>query len=281
MADLPQRIACIPEHLADLPAESASPIEHYKRSANDARNLVAYFTRQGARANVYRGPFERHLTRLRALAFLALVQSFERYLKEVAAVCIDQVGPLVLDDRLSAYAVPSRAIAAHFAEDDLGRALAEGQIWLDTDTINKRFRKLLADPFDDGAFWLFPHRPTPGADEDRRRAMDILWQLRHSVTHNVGVITRSDAAKLRLLRRGHVEAPRVLALTEPDLRDVKLFIDELVDTSNQAVADRLAELLTTIHTRDPTLFDAQQRADKLAEIMKTSVTISGNVSAPT
>mgnify|MGYP007047075688 CR=1 FL=1 len=176
--------------------------------------------------------------------------------------------------------MPARAVAAHFAEDDLGRALAEGQTWLDTDTINTRFRKLLAHPFDDGAFWLFPHRPRSGEDQERRRAIDILWQLRHSVTHNVGVITRSDAAKLRLLRRRKVEAPPVLSLTEPDLRDVKQFIDELVEKSNERVAKRLAELLTTIHTSDTTLFDAQQRANELAGIMKTGVTIAGSVAAP-
>lgn len=280
MASISQRIARIPEQVSELPTESASPIEHYKRSANDARNLVAYFKRQGTRANVYAGPFERHLVRLRSYAFLGLVQSFERYLKELAAACIDQVGPLVLDDRLSAYAVPSRAVAAHFQEEGLGRALAEGQIWLDTDAINKRFRRLLANPFTDGDFNLLPRRRQGGDEEDRRRAIDTLWQLRHSVTHNVSVITRSDAAKLRLLRREPVEAPKVVCFSDRDIGVVKQFLDELVEACNTRVAERLAELLTTIHADDNTLFVAANRADEVAQIMRTTVTVAGATAQP-
>ena len=37
--------------------------------------------------------------------------------------------------------------------------------------------------------------------------LNIVWQIRHSVVHNVGVITQSDAIKLRLLTKQPVESP--------------------------------------------------------------------------
>lgn len=139
--------------------------------------------------------------------------------------------------------INARAVAAHFEEATLGRALTEAGTWLDSETINNRFRRLLADPFEDGGnFYFFPNvKKDP--DFWRRGTMDILWQLRRSITHNVGVITRSDAAKLRLLRRGYVNAPKVLSLTNGDVWYAKLFLDELATWGNDRVATRLARLL--------------------------------------
>jgi hypothetical protein len=273
-------ISRIPEHVEELPPESASPIEHYSRGANDTWNLLGYFERTAKRANVYKGPYERHLARLRSLVLLALVETLERFVKELAATCVNQVSNLVLDDRLSVLSVHSRAVAAHFEEEDLGKALAEGETWLDCDAITRRFRRLLADPFDEsGKFFFFPNLK---ADPDfwRRGTMDILWQLRHSITHNVGVINRSDAAKLRLLRRGPVGAPKMLSLTNGDVWYAKLFLDELAEWSNGRVAARLAELLTTLHKDDPTLFVPADRAAELAKIMQVTVTVAGATASP-
>jgi hypothetical protein len=278
--DLADWIARIPEHVAELPPESASPIEHYTRGANDSWNLLRYFERTAERARVYKGPYERHLARLRSMVLLALVETFERFLKELAATCVAQVGTLVLDDRLSMFSVRSRAVAAHFQEGELGKALTESDTWLDSDEINKRFRRLLADPFEEGGkFWFFPNQKND-PDFWRRRPMDILWQLRHSITHNVGVITRSDAAKLRLLRRGIVAAPTVLSLTNVDVRYAKQFLDELAFWSNVRVARRLEELLTLLHQDDPTLFVPAVRAAELAKVMKVAVTVAGATASP-
>jgi hypothetical protein len=284
--DLAHWISRIPDHVTEMPQESASPIEHYTRGANDSRNMLRYVERATERIRVYKGPYERHLARLRSLVLLALIETFERFLKELAATCVDQVGKLVLDDRLSVLSIHSQAIAAHFEEDDLGKALAEGETWIDSNKINNRFRRLLADPFqENGTFWFFPQGKKKGEKDDdpdarRRRTMDILWQLRHSITHNVGVITRSDAAKLRLLRRGVVNAPRVLSLTNGDVWYAKLFLDELASWGNDRVARRLEELLTLLHTEDPTLFVPAQRAAELAKVMRVNVTVAGATASP-
>jgi hypothetical protein len=273
--DLAHWISRIPDHVTEMPQESASPIEHYTRGANDSWNMLRHVERMAERTRVKKGPYERHLARLRSLVLLALIETFERFLKELAATCVDQVGKLVLDDRLSVLSVHSQAIAAHFEEDDLGKALAEGETWIDSNRINTRFRRLLADPFEDGKFWFFPNGKKDDPDVRRRRAMDILWQLRHSITHNVGVITRSDAAKLRLLRRGVVNAPSVLSLTNGDVWYAKLFLDELASWGNGRVATRLEELLTLLHQDDPTLFVPAQRAADLAKVMRVNVTVAG------
>jgi hypothetical protein len=110
--------------------------------------------------------------------------------------------------------------------------------------------------------------------------MDVLWQLRHSIAHNVGVITKSDAAKLRLLRRGPVEAPKVLSLTNGDVWYAKLFLDDLTRWENGRVASRLAEVLTARHADDASLFMPQTRADAVAKTFRVSVTIAEAVGTP-
>lgn len=272
--DLAYWIGRIPEHVGEMPAESASPIEHYTRGANDALNLLGYFGRTAKRAKVYKAPYERHMVRLRSLVLLALVESFERFLKELAAACVDELAPIVLDDRLSTLSVHPAAVAAHFDEETIGKALCEGGVWLDSSTINSRFGKLLADHFGESKFRFFPEgKKDP--DSWRRATMDVLWQLRHSIAHNVGVITKSDAAKLRLLRRGPVEGPKVLELTNGDVWYAKLFLDDLAQWSNGRVATRLAEVLTARHADDPSLFVPQERADDVARVFRVKVTVAG------
>lgn len=277
--DLAYWIARIPEHVGPMPTESASPIEHYTRGANDAWNLLGYFERTAKRTNVYKASYDRHLLRLRSLVLLALVETFERFLKEIAAACVDQLAPIVLDDRLSVLSIHAQAVASHFAEETIGKALCEGGTWLDSTAINTRFGRLLADHFGNPTFKFFPEGKND-PDAWRRGTMDVLWQLRHSIAHNVGVITKSDAAKLRLLRRGSVEAPKVLQLTNGDVWYAKLFLDDLANWSNGRVAARLADVLTARHTDDNSLFVPQERADAVAKVFRLSVTIAAALGTP-
>jgi hypothetical protein len=106
---------------------------------------------------------------------------------------------------------------------------------------------------------------------------DTLFQLRHVITHNISVIARSDAAKLSLLVKGNVDAPRILSPTEPDVRSAKRFLDDTVNWVNHRVAQRLAELLTKIRSDNPSAFDARERADLVANQFTLAVTIAGSV----
>ena len=54
-------------------------------------------------------------------------------------------------------------------------------------------------------------------NSDTFRIMNLIWQLRHTIVHNVGVITRSDAAKLKGYTR-RVLAPRGASRRAPSRR---------------------------------------------------------------
>lgn len=274
---LAQLVAAIPQHTEALPPESARPIEHYRRGANDAWNLWQYFARNVQRANIYRTAYERHAARLRSMVLLSVIESFERFIKELAAVCVDHVAPLVLDDRdrFKEFTLKPSGIAGHFADRSIGKALCEGQTWLDCDEIDRRFRRLLADPFDQGNFKLFGQSNSP--DGWRANTTDTLFQLRHVITHNISVITRSDAAKLSLLVKQNVDAPRLLSPTEQDVRSAKRFLDETVTWINDRVGNRLSELLSKIHGDNPLAFVAQERADLVTNQFSIALTVAGAV----
>jgi hypothetical protein len=127
-----------------------------------------------------------------------------------------------------------------------------------------------------GTFYLFPKAgQQPAAEQWRYETLSIVWQIRHSVVHNVGVITRSDAIKLRLLTKQAVESPRTLAPTRDDLRYLKRFLDETAERCNRRVGDRLAELLTTIHADDPGLFDPRTVANEISRSFGTALEVGG------
>lgn len=94
------------------------------------------------------------------------------------------------------------------------------------------------------------------------------------------MITRSDAAKLRLLRRGAVDGHKLLQLTNGDVWYVKLFLEDLAAWANARIAARLADVLTAIHTDDSTLFAPAEVADRLAQIFREKINLAGAVGTP-
>jgi hypothetical protein len=208
---LARKIKDILGHVEPLPPEAAAPYRHYDRSSTDTWTLLAYIQAKFRKLPLQPAAVRRHLNRLHTMAIVSLIQAFERYLKEVASACVDCLGQLVLDDRFNVFRLQGSTLAAHFGTDTLGKALCESMIWLDCDEVNARFRKLLADPFEDGSFHLFPKQPA--LERERYDTLILVWQLRHTIVHNVGVITQSHALKLRLLAKEPVESPRLLAPT--------------------------------------------------------------------
>jgi hypothetical protein len=88
--------------------------------------------------------------------------------------------------------------------------------------------------------------------------------LRNTAVHNVGVITHSDALKLRILARESVQATRLLTPTSQDLIYLKRFLDETARGCNKRVGERLAELLTLVHTETPGLFVPATLANRIS-----------------
>src|SRR5438094_670211 len=75
-------------HVNPLPAEAA-PLSHYNRSSIDLWNLVLYIERNFGELPLQQAAVRRHMGRLHGMILVNLVETFERYLKEVAAACVD------------------------------------------------------------------------------------------------------------------------------------------------------------------------------------------------
>jgi hypothetical protein len=271
--DLHRKVRDILAHVAPLPAEAGTPLAHCDRTSIDLWNLVRYVERAFGQLPLQPAAVRRHLARLHGMILVNLVETFERYLKEVAAACVDHLARYVLDDRFNAFRVQGSALAAHFGTDTLGRSLCESATWLDCDEVNDRFRRLLAPPFESGDFHLFPKQPA--AERERYDTLAFIWQLRHTVVHNVGVITRSDAIKLRLLVRAAVPQMQVIAPTRDDIRYLKRFLGETAERCNRRIGKRLAGLLTAIHATDPGLFVPQEAADAVTRTFGFVLTVGG------
>lgn len=229
------------------------------------------------RSDVYEAVYDRHLGHLRRMILAELTESFERFLKELASVCIDFLAPYVADDRFDQFAMKrSEQIAAFVTSNSVGKALCESDTWLNNKTINDRFRALLKTPFGDDWEFLFPAaNQKPAAERDRAATLAIIWQIRHNLAHNVGVLTHSDAMKFRILLKQPVTADRRLSPSTEDLRYVKRFLSETATHTNQRVGTRLARLMDSLHVADPTIFDAQTTADRISRQLGFAITING------
>ena len=273
--DLARKIKDIPQHVEPLPGEARAPILHYRLTSSTTSATLAYVEDafdQGSRYNAVVG---RHLSRLYGMAMIGLIENFERFLKEAASECVDCVAPHTLDDRFDGFKTKASGVAAHFGAGSIGKYLCEPETWLSCAAINDRFRDVLSDPFEPGNFYLFPTPKQLPKEAWRSKTMAIVWQLRHSVVHNVGVITISDAAKLRILAQEEVVGPRLLVLTRDDIRYLKRFLDETANWCNTRIATRLAELLSTLHGQSPGLLGPQEYANRLASAFRTAVSVAG------
>lgn len=278
--DLPARIRDILRHVRPLPDEAKAPILHYRRTGADIWGSLAYLERAVSQGERYEAVVQRHLGRLYEMALVTLVETFERFLKESAAECVDCLANFVVDDRFNVFRISGSGLASHFGTGGtLGKSLCESATWLDCEEINDRFRKILSDPFQVGGefFYLFPKQnQMPAGRQSRFDPMNLVWQIRHTAVHNVGVITRSDAVKLRLWAREPVEAPRILSPTRADLNYLKRFLDETADDCNLRIGARLAELLTDLHRVTPSLFNPQEMADRVASVFRLPLETAGS-----
>ena len=203
---------------------------------------------------------DRHFVTLNNMVLVNLIQSFERFIKDLAAVCVDHLFDRTIDGRFDEPQVRGSSLAAHFAGSSPGKALCESGVWLDCKGINERFKDYLRHPTDaHSVFHVF------APNSDTFRIMNLIWQLRHTIVHNVGVITRSDAAKLRLLAKKKLSSPRILLPTSDDLRFLQAYLDSQVKDINKRAGERLAAILTVIHASDPTLFAPAEEADAISK----------------
>lgn len=278
--DLHQKVRDLLTHVGPPPPESDRPLDHFEHSTNETLALIKYIDDHLPLGTIYPAVYERHMWHLRRMALGSLIQAFERLIKEVAVTCVDNLVEFVNDDRFDEFRLTGGALAIRFALDkSVGKAMCESETWLSNKSINDRFKKLLKSPFaDQGWENLFPLRNQPPQGErERASTLAILWQVRHNIAHNVGFLTGSDTGKLRLLLegKGTVEAEKVLRPTLSDLRYVKRFLLDAATNTNTRVGNRLAALLTEIHTDNNTLFTPQEGADRVSKRFGNSLTVAG------
>ncbi|HEY7427518.1 MAG TPA: hypothetical protein VH682_25010 [Gemmataceae bacterium] len=276
-ADYTKRIKSILRRVQLLPDAAKAPILHYRRTVTEIWGAFGYVERVIGERERRQAVVDRHLGKLYGMALVNLVETFERFLKEVAAECVDCLADLIVDDRFNAFALQGASLASHFGSGSAGKALCEAATWLDCKQINDRFRQLLTDPFKPGDFYVFPKEGNqqPVAQQWRYDLMSLIWQLRHTAVHNVGVITKSDAVKLRVWAKEAVEAPRVLAPARNDIRWLKMFLDETVEDCNRRIGQRLADLLTVIHTTAPAILAPTDLANRITAAFQVVLSVAG------
>ncbi len=206
--DLSRKVKDVVQHVQALPPEAATPLAHYRRTSTDLWNSVLYVERAFTQPGLYPKVADRHFGRINSMVLMSLIENFERFLKETAATCVDRLANYVLDERLNTFNIQGSGLASHFGAATLGKSLCESGTWLNCEEINAKFRRLLSDPFQQGGnFNLFPNdNQMPAGERWRFRVLGLVWQMRHTIVHNVGVITQSDAVKMRLWAREPVQA---------------------------------------------------------------------------
>jgi hypothetical protein len=107
------------------------------------------------------------MERLHTMALVHTVGAFERFLKETAAICIDNVADFVLDGRLDEFSLKGTVAGAHLAAGSLGNALCESRTWLKVEEINNVFGRSSLIPSSKGATSTsFPVRASPRMTND-------------------------------------------------------------------------------------------------------------------
>ena len=273
--DLPARIVEVLDHLGDMPAEANAPIDHYVLASNSSGNMRRYIMQKLENTGHYPAVRDRHFVTLNNMVLVNLIQSFERFIKDLAAVCVDHLFDRTIDGRFDEPQVRGSSLAAHFAGSSPGKALCESGTWLDCKSINERFKDYLRHPTNvQSIFHVF------APSSDTFRIMSLIWQLRHTVVHNVGVLTRSDAAKLRLLAKKQLPSPRIVLTTSDDLRFLQAYLDTQAKDINRRAGERLADILTIILGSDPTLFAPQDEANAISRKFGFPLTVAGAVGLP-
>ncbi len=275
--DLQQKIREILGHTLPLPPEASSPIRHFEGNTNATVSMLSYLERHVTTSGFYSKVYDRHVANLRRMALASLVESFERFLKELAILCVDSLVPFVHDDRFDEFSAKGGEMAFHLSAGSVGKALCESDTWVTNKTTNERFKKLLKLPFGENWESLLPEEnQSPVAERGRARTLSILWQVRHTITHNVGVITGSDAGKLKMLLKANVESSRIVNPARLDIMYVHQFLSTTAQSVNRRVGTRLAEVLTKLHLDNPVLFDSLDRASAISRELGFSVTIDGS-----
>lgn len=276
--DLNQKVRDLLTHTVTARGGVNAPIQNFEGRANAGFNLIKYVDDHISGQSVYGAVYEGHMTHMHRMVLVSLVEAFERFIKEVAVVCVDAAAPYTIDDRFKLFSAKGDSLASQFNAGSVGRAMCESDTWLSNQTINARFGQILKPHFDKPWENLFPaEKEGPTSEHARAKTLEILWQVRHNITHNTGYLTDSDARRLTLIVKARIVSGETLSPNLNDLRYVKRFLVEAANHTNDRIGKRLADLLTERHQDDPTLFVPMDLAHSISASFQKSLTINGVV----
>ncbi len=277
--DLNQKVRDLLQHTLISHAGVDSPIRNFEARANASLALIKYVDDHIQTQDIYQTVYDRHTALLHRMVLVNLVEAFERFVKELAILCVDSVASFTIDNRFESFSANGGLLAVQFNSSSVGRALCEADTWLSNSAINERFRQILKSHFDEQPWqYLFPNqKQQPAAERDRAKTLAILWQVRHNITHNTGLLTDADACRLTLMVRSKIASGESISPDISDLRYVKRFLVETANHTNNRIGLRLAELLTELYTDDNTLFDPQATANAVSSGFQQALTVAGSV----
>ncbi len=278
--DLNEKVKQLLAHSSESDHSSLAPITNFEQRLNACFGLIKYVDDHVTHGKFYQAIYDGHKSQLNLMTLGSIVEAFERYLKELAVICVDTIAPYVFDNRFDVFSPTGGNLAAQFLSGSIGRVMCESDTWLSNESVNKRFGQILKSHFSSNPWaQLFPDakqtsRPEP--ERTRANTLAILWQIRHSITHNTGVLTLSDARKLTLMSQTVVAGDRQLDPNRHDLTYVKRFLQETSRYVNGKVALRLGELLTERLQHDPSLIeDIQELADRVSNQIQQAIVVDG------
>lgn len=163
-----------------------SPGSYFVERARDLILAPKYFNHR-LPDNAYGGTATDHLNRLCETTYASILSAFELTWKTMFGLIVDSATMYdgrLLSQKATKDSVKLESLLAHRGEGSIGQVLAAslgGGVWQQPRLVNERFLALMeVEPL--------------GSTHTPRLAE--LWQIRHVIVHNTGVVTPLDAHRL-------------------------------------------------------------------------------------
>lgn len=230
----------------------ASPGSYFIARARDLVLAPAYF-RDRLPEDSYTTTADRHYHNLCGATYAAMMSAFELMWKVLYAKIIDAV-PLYDDSLLDAVstknAVTTESVLAHREVGSVGGMIASSLgTWQTAETINGRYQDLLE------------YQPIAGDD---REIVNELWQVRHVIVHNAGVVGPLDEYRLR--GSGMQDKPLQLDaeyLEEAESELARIATSGVEGVGQRVLEDFVEELATGDWESDESVFEVLYRLAKI------------------
>lgn len=91
--DLHRKVRELLQHTSSLLPLADRPLQHFEQSVNAGLLLLTYIDDHIDPDDVYEAVYARHSGHQRRMVLAELIETFERFLKELASVCVDFLAP--------------------------------------------------------------------------------------------------------------------------------------------------------------------------------------------